>query len=152
MSPLRRRGLVVRSLVLAAALPLAACTLLPPGCHDAVVSRLYLGRNSPHGEVSDAAWDAFVAITVTPRFPDGFTVFDARGHWRGDDGQTAQEATRVIEVVHDDSAAARAGVDAIGTDYRRRFAQDAVLVTHAPVRSCLQRSAPKAADPSLAAR
>ena len=40
----------------------------------------------------DAAWDAFLADTVTPRFPDGLTVLDARGQWRDSEGLIGKEA------------------------------------------------------------
>ena len=113
-----------------------ACAALPEGCHDSVVSRLYLGRGSPQGEVGDEAWNRFVADTVSVRFPAGFTVFDARGQWRADDGQVQREATQVLEIVHDGAPAAQARIAAIAAEYRRRFAQEAVLVTHGPVRSC----------------
>jgi hypothetical protein len=106
---------------LAAAL-LAGCA--GAGCPNETVSRIYLGRDSPRGDVDEAQWQAFVADTVAPRFPNGFTVFDARGHWRGDSGAVVREGTRV---------------DAIADAYRSRFAQEAVLVTHAPVQRCLRR-------------
>ena len=131
----------LRRLLLAGlAAALAACAQTPPGCRDATVSRLYLGRDSPRGDVAEAAWDDFVAEVVSPRFPAGFTTFDARGQWRADNGQLLHEASRVVEVVHDGDAAALAAIDAIGAEYRRRFDQEAVLVTHGALQSCLQFS------------
>jgi hypothetical protein len=119
---------------LAAAL-LAGCA--GAGCPNETVSRIYLGRDSPRGDVDEAQWQAFVADTVAPRFPNGFTVFDARGHWRGDSGAVVREGTRVVELVRAEADAA--AVDAIADAYRSRFAQEAVLVTHAPVQRCLRR-------------
>jgi len=103
------------------------------------VTRLYLGRQTAQGEVSDAQWQAFVDDTVAVAFPDGFTVFDARGHWRGDDGRAQREASQVVEVVHAGAAAARARAEAVADAYRHRFAQQAVLVTEGAQRSCLRR-------------
>ena len=56
----------------------------PPGMHDAVSAELVFGRNlGADGKVSDPQWAEFVDEDVTPRFPDGFTVKDASGEWRG---------------------------------------------------------------------
>ena len=42
--------------------------------------RLFMGRGDGDREVvSDAEWDAFLADTITPRFPDGLSVFDVAG-------------------------------------------------------------------------
>src|SRR5882672_5102015 len=112
-SSLRGRLLVMReffgTLMLAALL--AGCAAPPAeGCHESTLSRLYLGRGSPHGDVADALWEAFVSDTVAVQFPEGFTVYDARGQWRADNGSVQHEPTRVLEVVHDDTAAARTRV------------------------------------------
>lgn len=34
---------------------------------------------SGQGSVAAKAWDSFLGLVVTPRFPDGFTVYDAYG-------------------------------------------------------------------------
>lgn len=47
-----------------------------------VADRLFLGRQIPGGGmVSDADWTAFLAEVVTPRFPEGLTVWRAEGQW-----------------------------------------------------------------------
>jgi hypothetical protein len=124
--------------------PLAPAPQAPPavndGCTAGTVSRLYLGRDSAAGEVSDAQWRAFVDDAVTPRFPAGFTVFGAHGHWRDASVQparTVSEASFMLEIVHDDATATREQVRAIADDYRQRFGQQAVLVVHQPARWCL---------------
>ena len=43
-----------------------------------MVIELFFGRAG----VTDAAWDSFLASVMTPRFPDGLTVVEARGQWR----------------------------------------------------------------------
>ena len=66
----------------------AACTVstapaCPEGTDRWVKYQLFMGRSNQTGEVvDDAAWATFLGDTVTPRFPDGLTVFDARGQWR----------------------------------------------------------------------
>ncbi len=98
-------------------------------CESGNVTRLYLGQASPTGVVTPAQWQQFVSDTVTPRFPDGFTVLDAQGQWRGRDGTITQEATRVLEIVHTDDAQSRASVQALAHAYKRRFSQNSVLLT-----------------------
>ena len=36
--------------------------------------------------VDASEWEAFLAERITPRFPAGFTVFDAYGQWRAPQG------------------------------------------------------------------
>ena len=129
-----------RLAIVLAGLALAGCAAPPPGCSDGVLTRLYLGRGSPQGEVPQAQWEAFVADTVTAHFPAGFTVLDARGQWRGENGGIGREATQVVEIVHDDGAAARADIAAVAEAYRRRFEQEAVLVADSAVRRCWVRA------------
>jgi hypothetical protein len=77
--------------------------------------------------VSKAAWAEFLAREVTPRFPDGLTVFDARGQWRGPSGRIGREASRVLLVWYAPAADADARIEAIRTAYMRRFHQRSVL-------------------------
>ena len=52
----------------------------PEGSDRYAEYQLFFGRSTIEGgEVSDEAWAAFLADTVTPRFPDGLTVLDAAG-------------------------------------------------------------------------
>lgn len=76
--------------------------------------------------VGAKAWRQFVATVVTPRFPDGLTVFDARGQWRGRGG-ILREPTRVLVIYHRDDAASGARIEATRKIYRRRYEQASVL-------------------------
>src|SRR6185295_1361436 len=60
-----------------------------------MVADLLFGRS----RVSEANWARFLAAEVTPRFPDGFTVFDARGQWRapGSD-RISRERSKVLTI------------------------------------------------------
>jgi Protein of unknown function (DUF3574) len=94
---------------------------------------LYFGRNRPGGStVSDTEWRAFVDDAIVSRFPDGFTVVDAEGHWRSGDGAIEREVSQVVIVLHADDAASDAAVGAIVADYKRQFAQEAVLRERSP--------------------
>lgn len=125
-----------------AALALGALALAgAPGgsdgaCSQGTVSRLYLGQSTPAGVVTEAEWHDFVAQAVTPRFPGGFTEVQAHGRWRDQRGQSIDEATRIVEIAHDDAQRLHERVRAIAADYRRRFAQQSVLVTQSSAVHC----------------
>lgn len=104
----------------------------PLGCRAdeqlAVRDTLYFGRSIPGGgEVDDAAWQAFEAATLLPAFPRGYTVLDADGRWRGDDGATIGEESRLVVIVHADDGTSDAKVREVAARYRSRFRQDSVL-------------------------
>lgn len=94
---------------------------------------LFFGRNRKGGpEVSDGEWRDFLSRVVTPRFPAGFTVWEARGQWRGADGAIEEENSKVLAIFHAPDAASRAAVDSVVTAYRAAFAQEAVLRARTP--------------------
>ncbi len=125
---------------MAIVLLLAACSPTPaPAPSPAALScavgdsalvreTLYFGRNRPGGTVSDRDWNTFLADVVTPRFPQGLTVADAMGQWRGAGGATVeQERSEVVTLFRADNEAARQSVQEIALEYKRRFQQEAVL-------------------------
>ena len=94
---------------------------------------LYFGRNRKGGaEISEEEWRGFLGRTVTPRFPNGFTVWDARGQWRGADGTIEEEQSKVLAVFHPADAGSRSSVDTIVATYRMAFQQEAVLRSRTP--------------------
>jgi hypothetical protein len=97
-----------------------------------VLDRLYFGRSMPEGgEVTEAAWDAFLAEIVTPQFPDGLTVWQAEGQWQEEAGQVIREGTFILEIVHPRGKAADDKLAALIEVYKARFRQESVLrVTH----------------------
>ena len=116
-----------------AVLAAIACTEIgatpcPEGTDPFVEYQLFLGRSNQSGEVvDDAAWDAFLGDTVTPRFPDGLTVLDARGQWRDSEGSIQKERSKLLIILAppDDDGLRR--IDEISDQYKRRFGQESVL-------------------------
>ena len=107
-----------------------------PGTQALVRSELYFGRLKPDGSiVTDAEWRTFVAEQVVPRFPDGFTVLDALGQYRGRDGKIIAEPTKVLLIVHGPDARPRASVQELRDVYRRLFQQESVLLIENPARA-----------------
>ena len=74
----------------------------------------------------------FVASVVTPRFPGGFSVWEARGEWRSAGGSIAREKSFVLNVVHPPGHGADESLASIVAAYKERFAQEAVLRVRSP--------------------
>jgi len=109
---------------------------LGDACTRQVQARLFFGLHGSAGMVSERDWDVFLAEIVTPRFPDGLTVFEASGQWRGRASRLEQEPARVVEIVHDDSPNARSFINQIVTVYKARYQQQSVMVTRTHIDVC----------------
>ncbi len=99
------------------------------GLKSSTTAELVFGRNI--GEalgVSDADWKPFVDQEVTPRFPDGLTVFDAAGQWRAPNGALVAEPSKVLLLVLSGAPGEAEKIEAIRAAYKARFRQDAVLL------------------------
>ena len=93
-----------------------------------VSDRLFFGRDIPAGgTVSDVDWAQFLATVVTPRFPEGLTIWQASGQWRDPRGNIVREPVFIVEIFHEKSDAIDASIAAIAAEYKKRFGQDAVL-------------------------
>lgn len=117
---------------LAFVLTLGACASLhKPGCadggHPAIQDTLYFGTGTPDGAVTPAEWAAFLETTVTPRFPQGLTVLEASGQWRGKDGSTVRESSHVLHLAHPDDASSDESIAKVIAAYKTQFRQEAVL-------------------------
>ena len=100
----------------------------PEGTERFVEYELFMGRSGPVGEVvDDAAWEGFLADTVTPRFPDGLTVLDARGQWRDSSGEIQKERSKLLVILAPPGDVAPRLVDEVTEEYKRRFDQESVL-------------------------
>jgi hypothetical protein len=66
----------------------------------------------------------FLASEVTPKFPDGLTVFDANGQWRSSDGRVYREATHVVLILYQADATTEGKIEAIRDAYKKRFPQE----------------------------
>lgn len=98
-----------------------------------VADRLFFGRAIPGGgAVSDEAWAAFLREVVTPRFPEGLTVWRAEGQWTDAGGQLVRESVFVVEILHPAGVRADPSLATIAAEYKRRFRQGAVLRVATP--------------------
>ncbi len=128
-----RVSMVARSVLhVALTCALAGCAAVSgPPCtateRVAISEWLYFGTAKPGGVVSDAEWDAFLRDSVSPRFAQGFTHWPASGQWLGADGRVVREASHVLSVLHAADAESDARTQAIASEYKSRFQQEAVL-------------------------
>jgi hypothetical protein len=111
-------------------------------CTRQVQARLFFGLHGSAGMLSEHEWALFLADVVTPRFPDGLTVFEASGQWRGPASRLEQEPARVVEIVHDDSANAKSFINQIVMVYKARYQQQSVMVTRTHIDVVLLTLAP----------
>ncbi|GAB3515121.1 DUF3574 domain-containing protein [Pseudoxanthomonas daejeonensis] len=105
-------------------------------------SELYFGMGSEDGApsrvqaepTSEERWREFLDREVTPRFPDGLTVFDAYGQWlfRGDPGPDRLR-TKVLVVLHEDTPRRRADIEAIRLAWKQATGHQSVLWSRHPV-------------------
>ena len=101
-----------------------------------VRSELYFGVGGENGDssrrqtdtISEAQWRAFLDKEVTPRFPDGLTVFDAYGQWlfRGAP-QPERLRTKVLVVLHEDTPQCRNDIEAIRLAWKQATHHQSVL-------------------------
>ncbi|KQN99329.1 MULTISPECIES: DUF3574 domain-containing protein [Stenotrophomonas] len=101
-----------------------------------VRSELYFGVGEEKGDssreqtdtISEAQWRAFLDREVTPRFPDGLTVFDAYGQWLfRDAAQPERLRTKVLVVLHEDTPQRRNDIEAIRLAWKQATHHQSVL-------------------------
>ena len=88
---------------------------------------LYFGLSRPKGSVSELEWQIFLHDEVTKRFPGGLTVWQAEGQWLNPVGSIDREQSKVLLLVHADTATARQAVQEVIRSYRKTFDQQSVL-------------------------
>lgn len=105
----------------------AETTECKPPARAQVRHELVFGTARAHGDpLREDEWQSFIDSVVTPRFPDGLTVLNASGQWRGEAGVTKEQA-RILVIWHDRLPARDADIEAIRSAYKERFDQESVL-------------------------
>jgi hypothetical protein len=101
-----------------------------------VDTKLYFSLG-PDGDpelgVSEAQWRDFLDKEVTPRFPDGLSVIDIYGQWRGaGDSATQRERSKMLNIVYPGTAENAAKIDAIRAAWKQRTGDRSVLKVTEP--------------------
>ncbi|HTV46054.1 MAG TPA: DUF3574 domain-containing protein [Stellaceae bacterium] len=111
-----------------AALSADVCVL--PQEHRMLVAELFFGRAvKGRAPISETEWAAFAAQTITPAFPDGFTVFNGDGQWRNPrTGQIARDPTKILLVAAPRTPDLARRLATVIAAYKTRFDQQSVGV------------------------
>ena len=141
--PRKRRLSLIAIAVVLPAVGTTSCSTLraadpAPAASVQVSERLFFGQSIPGGgTVSEQDWTAFLRDVITPRFPQGLTVWKGEGQWLEAAGGLAREPVIVVEIVHAPGTDLESALEAISQEYKRRFRQEAVLRVTATVRQRL---------------
>ncbi|MBZ4320649.1 DUF3574 domain-containing protein [Streptomyces huiliensis] len=96
-----------------------------------VGTHLYFGtaRSDGRPDVTDRQFREFVTRRVTPKFPDGLTIEDARGQWRDAKGVVIRERSYELTLYYPKSEARGkdAGIEEIRAAYKKQFRQESVM-------------------------
>lgn len=112
---------------------------MPQGARDRALgfgrTELFFGTAKPDGVVSEKEFKMFLDQEVTPRFPDGLTVVDADGQFRGADGVLVKENAYVLVLLYPAEAREESGkkIERIRRLYMTRFQQESVLRVDDPL-------------------
>jgi hypothetical protein len=104
----------------------AAC---PAPAKPMLRAEIYFGRNvGGRLGVGERQWTRFVTRELTPRFPDGLTIIDGQGQWRGPSGAIVHEPSKIVIVLVPEEAPVREHIAAAAAAYKQRFKQDSVAI------------------------
>ena len=108
--------------------PKPAC---PAGQAQLRTAQLFFTPRPP-AKLDETALRLFVDQEVTPRFPDGVTVVDGGGQWKGAENQMIRDAAKVVMIVLPAKGDPTAEVEAVRRAYRARFKQEPLVVLPPP--------------------
>jgi hypothetical protein len=102
----------------------------PTGEQPMRTAQLFFGQNiGGRPGVTEAEFRRFVDEELTPRFPQGLTVLDGGGQWKGPDQKLIRESSKVVVLVlPKHGLAAGFKLNEVRDAYKQRFRQDSVLV------------------------
>lgn len=93
-------------------------------------TELYFGRDKNDGtQVSDEEWEKFIDEVVTPKFPQGLTVLDAKGQWQNDSGKVIKESSKVLILLYPTKfrKSSSRKIEEIRQAYKKMFNQQSVM-------------------------
>ena len=125
---MKRRFVIFITALLSQTVPAAAQLSCRAPQQPMLDVELLLGR----GGKSDAQWRQFLAREVTPRFPDGLTVYDTYGQWRDPKrNMIVREKSRVLRIIVPPDAP-HDKIAAVAEAYKQQFRQKSVGIVMRP--------------------
>ena len=124
--------------VLAVGLVLGGCASVaghgcPAGQERLRTAQLFFGRDvAGRPAVSEAEFRKVLDEEITPRFPDGLTVLDGGGQWKGEENRLIREASKVVLIVLPKGDGNQTRLESVRQAYKVRFRQDSVLLVTQP--------------------
>ena len=98
--------------------------------------RLFFGRNVGQAPaVSETEWERFVDRELVPRFPDGLSVIDTAGVWRGRDGAAVHELGKAVVIVLSGDQQDAGRIGEVTSAYKAKFSQESILTARS--RACV---------------
>jgi predicted nuclease of predicted toxin-antitoxin system len=89
---------------------------------------LYFGRNiGTTGKVTNREFREFLNDVVTPKFPDGLTVYNAKGQFLDQFERLIREPSKVVSLITEDTQANEEAISQIIAAYKHQFQQESVL-------------------------
>ncbi|HEY9621828.1 MAG TPA: DUF3574 domain-containing protein [Crinalium sp.] len=124
---------ITQTLVTGAALSMAIAIDSSPVQASLIQENLFFGRNiSGSGQVSDEEFETFVDTVITPQFPDGLTIVDAKGQFLDSTHTLVQEPSKLITLYVEETPANQSAIHQIIAAYAQQFHQESILqVTNA---------------------
>jgi hypothetical protein len=94
-----------------------------------VRTELFFGTATAGEPVSEDQFLSFLDIEVTPRFPDGLTLFKGRGQFTGENGVLVKEEPFVLILLHplEDFRESNRKIEEIRGLYKKRYQEESVL-------------------------
>lgn len=115
--------------LIAAGVPALVGALDPAETRPYTETRLYFGtQRTGGGEIGKAEFMRFLDREVTPAFPEGLTLQEGYGQWRGEDGKIVRESSYELILLYPEKSAEERdrSIERIRTAYEDQFQQDSV--------------------------
>ena len=134
--PLSEGNMRIRTCVISLCIFLAACAhdaTRSPAASDWVQTELFFGIVVKDADAAVVAqreqrWQAFLDKEVTPRFPEGLSVFDVAGQWLSPKrGTIGYEHSKALLIIYHDSPQHRADIEAIRSAWKALTNDESVL-------------------------
>ena len=91
-------------------------------------TELFFGLSKPNNsEVTEEEFQHFIDTKVTPRFPDGLTLINAKGQFKDSAGTIIQEGSKFLILLYPFNKESNQLVEQIRLDYKNQFQQQSVL-------------------------
>ena len=97
------------------------------GQHQNISEMLYFGTGMADGQISNEQWQSFVDDVITPRFPQGLSIWPVYGQWQSASGTIIQEDSYVLNVMHAGEPGSEVAITEIMSSYKQQYQQEAVL-------------------------